>query len=152
MDEASTSRVPARPADNGPAIAKGTNLRTRTADDSNERGKTYIADEVVSVIARLAAEQVEGIHSLGEPSLRNLMSRLGRHHGVEAEVGMKEAAVDIEVIVEFGYPIKDVAQTLRRHVIETIEQMTGRRVVEVDVHVVDVHVPKPERRTRRNLE
>lgn len=151
MDEANASRGVVRSSDNGPPT-KAASLRTRTADDADERGKTYISDEVVSVIARMAAEQVEGIHSLGEPSLRNLISRLGRHHGVEAEVGMKEAAVDVDVVVEFGYPIKDVAQTLRRHVIDTVEQMTGRRVVEVDVHVVDVFIPKPERRTRRNLE
>ena len=150
MTEAS-SRGAAKP-NNGPLANKGSSLKTSAADDADERGRTFISDEVVSVIARIAAEQVEGIHSIGEPSLRNLISRMGRSHGVAAEVGMKEAAVDVEIIVEFGYPIKDVAQTLRRHVIETIESMTGRRVIEVDVHVVDVFIPKPERRTRRQLE
>lgn len=150
MDESSSSRVAVK-TKNGPT-PQATALKSRTADDVDERGRTFISDEVVSVITRIAVEQVEGIHSIGEPSLRNLISRLGRSHGVEAEVGMKEAAVDVEVVVEFGYPIKEVAQTLRRHVIETIESMTGRRVVEVDVHVVDVFIPKVERRTRRNLE
>lgn len=147
MVETKTPSV--RRPENGPAT-EGSKPVQPSADPAN-RGKTYIADEVVSVITRMAAEQVEGIHSIGEPSLRNFIGR-SRHVGVEAEVGLKEAAADIEVIVEFGYPIKDVAQTLRKHVIETVEQMTGRRVVELNVHVVDVHVPKVERRTRRQLE
>jgi uncharacterized alkaline shock family protein YloU len=115
------------------------------------RGKTFIADEVVSVIARIAAEQVEGIHRIGEPSLRNLISSFGRHHGVDAEVGMREAAADIEVVVEYGYPIRDVAEAIRSAVIDSIEHMTGRQVVEVDVHVVDVHVPKTQAAPRREL-
>jgi len=138
----------------GESAASGSALDRARAASPRERGKTFIADEVVSVIARIAAEQIEGIHSIGEPSLRNIISRMGRHHGVDAEVGMKEAAADIEVVIDFGYPIRDVAQDLREHVIETVEQMTGRRVVEVNIHVVDVFVPKMEqpRSPRRQLE
>jgi len=118
-----------------------------------ERGDTFIEDEVVSVIARLAAEQVPGIHRLGESSFRSLFPRwrLGRAHGVEAEVGMVEAAVDVEIIVEFGFPIREVAAELRDRVISAVETMAGRQVVEVNVYVVDVHVPREEPRHRRNL-
>ena len=118
------------------------------------RGKTFIADEVVSVIARIAAERVEGINRLGESSLRAAFSRLSRHHGIDSEVGMKEAAVDIDVVVEFGYPIRQVAAELRQAVIEAVEQMTGRQVVEVNVNVFDVHVPRMDerRKSRRELE
>lgn len=117
------------------------------------RGKTFISDEVISVIARLAAEQVEGIHKLGDSNMRAMLSRLGRHHGVASEVGLKEAAIDIDVVIEFGYPIRDVAEQLREAIIVSVEQMTGRRVVEVNVNVFDVHVPKVEqKRTRRELE
>jgi uncharacterized alkaline shock family protein YloU len=119
---------------------------------SSERGRTYIEDDVVSVIARIAAENVDGVHQLGESSLRGVISRLGRHGGVDAEVGMKEAAVDVEIVVEFGYPIKDVSRSLREQIISTVETMTGRRVVEVNVFVTDVHVGKLERRHRRQLE
>jgi uncharacterized alkaline shock family protein YloU len=115
------------------------------------RGKTYIADEVVSVIARIAAEQVEGIHRIGEPSLRSFIPSLVRHHGVDAEVGLREAAADVEVVVEYGYPIRDVADAIRASVIDSVEHMTGNRVVEVNVHVVDVHVPRIEPKSRREL-
>jgi len=117
-----------------------------------DRGRTYIEDDVVSIIARIAAENVDGVHQLGESSLRGVISRLGRHGGVDAAVGMKEAAVDVEIVVEFGYPIKDVSQSLREQIISTVETMTGRRVVEVNVFVTDVHVGKMEHRRRRQLE
>jgi len=116
------------------------------------RGKTFIQDDVVSVIARIAAEQVPGVHQIGESSLRAIMARLGRHPGVDSEVGLQQAAVDVEIVVEFGYSIRQVAEELRARVIDTVESMTGRQVVEVNVFVVDVHVPKVERKPRRNLE
>ena len=121
-------------------------------DRMTEAGKTYISDEVVSVIARSAAEQIEGVHQIGESSLRGMLSRLGGSKGIASEVGLKEAAVDIEVVVEFGYPIKVLADNLRRQIIESVEFMTGRKVVEVNVHIVDVHIPKVEKRQKRLLE
>ena len=125
---------------------------SKPAAAGEQRGKTYISDEVVSVIARIAAEEVEGIHQIGESSLRGMFSRLGRRHGVESEVGLKEAAVDIEIIVEYGYPIKVVADNLRRRVIESVEYMTGRKVIEVNVSVADVYIPKIEKSVKRQLE
>jgi uncharacterized alkaline shock family protein YloU len=122
------------------------------ASTVEERGKTLISDDVVSIIARIAAEQVEGVHQIGESNLRGMIARLGRSKGVESEVGLKEAAVDIEVVVVYGYPIKQVASTLRRQIIEGVEFMTGRKVIEVNVHVVDVYIPKAEKRTKRQLE
>ncbi len=135
------------------ARAEGTKPVPAAAErPARERGSTYIEDDVVSVIARIAAEQVPGIHKLGDSSLRSLMSRFGRSHGVDAEVGMKEAAVDLEIIVEFGHSIVEVAQEMRERVIETVEAMTGRKVVEVNIFVIDVHVAKIEHRHRRQLE
>jgi uncharacterized alkaline shock family protein YloU len=121
-------------------------------EQPRHRGKTFISDEVVSVIARLAAEQVEGIHQIGLSSFRSMLSRFGRHRGVESEVGLKEAAIDIDVTVIFGYPIRELAQELREVIIDSVERMTGRQVVEVNINVNDVHVPGREQRTRRQLE
>lgn len=121
-------------------------------DSSSSRGQTFVEDEVVSIIARIAAEQVQGVHRLGESSLRTLFSRFGRSHGVDAEVGMKEAAIDVEIIVEFGYPIRSVADSIRARVIQVVEEMVGRRVLEVNVYVIDIHTPAVETRRRRTLE
>ena len=136
------------------AVQRSAEGETSIAASTRDRGKTFISDEVVSVIARIAAEQVEGIHQLGESSFRTLLSRFGRSHGIDSEVGMKEAAVDISVVAEFGYPLREVAGELRERVIDAVEQMTGRRVVEVNVHVMDIHVPRTDTRSngRRQLE
>jgi uncharacterized alkaline shock family protein YloU len=142
---------PVTPAEKTADIARPVE---RLADGpAEQRGKTVIRDEVVSIIARIAAEEVDGVHQIGASSLRGVFSR-GRHTGVEAEVGLKEAAVDVELIATYGYPIPRIAETLRRQIIEQVEFMTGRRVVEVNISVVDVHVPKVEapQPTRRTLE
>lgn len=117
-----------------------------------ERGRTFIDDEVVSVIARIAAENVEGVHKLGESTLRAMFSGTYRHSGVASEVGMKEAAVDVEIVAEFGYSIRSITQQLRKEIIEAVERMADRRVVEVNVYVVDVHIGRVERRSHRELE
>ena len=121
-------------------------------DTSSSRGQTFVQDQVVSIIARIAAEHVEGVHRLGESSLRTLFSRFGRSHGVDAEVGMKEAAIDVEVVVEFGYPIRDVANGIRAQVIKVVEEMVGRSVLEVNVYVIDIHTPPVDSRRHRTLE
>lgn len=117
-----------------------------------ERGHTYIEDGVVAVIARIAAEEIQGVHQIGEPNLRAIVGRRSRTQGVDAQVGMEEAAVDLEITVEFGFSIRDTAAEIRERVIIRVEEMTGRRVVEVNVFVTDVHVPKAEPRKRRQLD
>ncbi|MEM9492270.1 MAG: Asp23/Gls24 family envelope stress response protein, partial [Myxococcota bacterium] len=134
-------------------IADGDTTMAPSDRPARSRGNTYIDDEVISVIARIAAEQVPGIHQIGDSSLRNVFSRFRRHAGVEAEVGLREAAADIEIIVEFGYSMREVAELVRERIIDAIESMTGRYVVEVNVYVVDVFVPKSAgQRRRRELE
>lgn len=135
-----------------PKVAKAD--RSLADQPPRTRGHTYIEDDVVSVIARIAAEQVEGVYQIGSSNLRGMIARLGRHGGVDSEIGLKEAAVDIELVVEFGYPIREVTEELREQVITTVEKTTGRKVVEVNIWVVDVHVPRVETHTRarRQLE
>jgi uncharacterized alkaline shock family protein YloU len=137
------------------AAAKGVApapIATTTSSAHDGRGSTMIAEDVVAVIARLAAEQVPGVHKIGESSLRGMFARFGRSKGVDAEVGMEQAAVDLEVVVDYGHPIPGVARQLREAIIEAVEHMTGRQVVEVNIDVVDVYLPKVEKRqTRREL-
>jgi uncharacterized alkaline shock family protein YloU len=102
-------------------------------------GKIVIAEEVVSTIARLAAEEVPGIHQIGSSSLRKM---LGGRRGVVAEVGMAQAAIDLDIVIEYGAAIPEVAQMLQQNIVQAVEGMTGRQVVEVNITVVDVHLPK----------
>ena len=64
--------------------------------------------------------------------------------GVSVEVGEKQAAVDLQILVEYGVAIADLARSVRRNVVTSIEQMTGLQVVEVNITVSDVHLPGDE--------
>ncbi|MEV6830591.1 Asp23/Gls24 family envelope stress response protein [Amycolatopsis sp. NPDC051102] len=114
-----------------------------------KQGTTTIADTVVQKIAGLAAREVRGVHDLGGGAARALSAIRDRipgasasvGQGVSVEVGEKQAAVDLQVLVEYGVAIADLARSVRRNVITAIEQMTGLQVVEVNINVTDVHIP-----------
>ncbi|MFK0238813.1 Asp23/Gls24 family envelope stress response protein [Streptomyces vinaceus] len=116
------------------------------------RGRTTIADGVVEKIAGMAAREVAGIHSLGSGMSRTLGAvtdkvpggRPSVSRGVKVEVGERQAAVDLDVVVEYGVPIVDLAAEVRTSVITAVERMTGLEVVEVNVAVDDVHLPDEE--------
>ncbi|GAA2744344.1 MULTISPECIES: Asp23/Gls24 family envelope stress response protein [Kitasatospora] len=135
-----------RPADEG--------LQGRGADRAPEdRGRTTIADGVVEKIAGTAARDVPGIHALGAGMSRTLGAvrervpgggRASVRGGVKVEVGERQAAVDLVVVVEYGVPITDLAGDVRVSVISAVERMTGLEVVEVNIAVDDVHLPDEE--------
>jgi uncharacterized alkaline shock family protein YloU len=114
-----------------------------------EHGKTSIADGVVQKIAGLAAREVSGVHALGGGAARALGALRERipgstqsaSQGVTVEVGEKQAAVDLDLVTEYGVSIVDVAQAVRRNVIDAVEGMTGLDVTEVNVTVNDIHLP-----------
>lgn len=113
------------------------------------QGNTTIADVVVSKIAGLAAREVHGVHDLGGNASRAVGALRDRipgastnyAQGVSVEVGEKQAAVDLDIVAEYGVSISDVASGIRRNVIAALEHMTGLEVVEVNITVHDVHVP-----------
>ena len=113
------------------------------------QGNTTIADVVVSKIAGLAAREVHGVHDLGGNASRAVGALRDRipgastnyAQGVSVEVGEKQAAVDLDIVAEYGVSISDVASGIRRNVIAALERMTGLEVVEVNITVHDVHVP-----------
>ncbi|WP_158879423.1 Asp23/Gls24 family envelope stress response protein [Amycolatopsis anabasis] len=114
-----------------------------------KQGATTIADTVVQKIAGLAAREVSGVHDLGGGAARAfgaLRERIpgasaSASQGVSVEVGEKQAAVDLQLLVDYGVSIADLARAVRRNVISAIEQMTGLEVVEVNINVNDVHIP-----------
>ena len=113
-------------------------------------GAIRIADEVVSIIAGLAATEVEGIAGMSGGIAGGSAEMLGRKNfakGVKVEVGEKEAAVDLYIIVKYGVRIPDIALAAQENVKQAIETMTGLTVVEVNVHVQGVSFPQDEERT-----
>ena len=110
-------------------------------------GAVRIADEVVSIIAGLAATEVSGIEGMSGGLVGGIAEMLGRKNfakGVKVEVGEKEAAVDLYIIVKYGVRIPDVALSVQENVKQAIETMTGLSVVEVNVHVQGVGFPEEE--------
>ena len=117
------------------------------AKKDNSLGSIRIADEVVSIIAGLAATEVEGIAGMSGGIAGGIAEMLGRKNfakGVKVEVGEKEAAVDLYIIVKYGVRIPDVALAAQENVKQAIENMTGLSVVEVNIHVQGVGFPDEE--------
>lgn len=110
-----------------------------------EYGSIKIANEVVAIIAGLAATEVDGVAGMSGGITGGITEMLGMKNlskGVKVEVGEKETAVDIFVVVEYGSKISDVANLIQENVRETVENMTGLEVVEVNVHVQGVNIPE----------
>ena len=107
-------------------------------------GTIRIADEVVSIIAGLAATEIEGIAGMSGGLVGGIAEMLGRKNfskGVKVEVGEREAAIDLYIIVKYGVRIPDVALAAQENIKQAIENMTGLSVVEVNVHVQGVNFP-----------
>ncbi len=105
---------------------------------SEDVGSVRISDDVVAVIAGLAASEVEGVVGMSGGLVGDIGEMLGKRSlskGVKVEVGDREAALDLFVILEYGVRIPEVAQRIQENVKRAVESMTGLNVVEVNIHV-----------------
>ncbi|MFI6499149.1 Asp23/Gls24 family envelope stress response protein [Nonomuraea typhae] len=141
MSEATVKETPAVP-------------RARTQNGAvngaltSDMGTTTIDDGVVAKIAGLAAREVSGVFDMGGGAARALGTVRGFvgadksvAQGVAVEVGERQAAVDLDLVVEYGSAIPDLASAVRKNVISAIERMCGLEVTEVNIKVDDVHLP-----------
>ena len=118
-----------------------------------ERGTTTIQDGVVSKIAGIAAQEVDGVQMGGggtSAAVGGVLSAVpgvpsgSQSRGVSVEVGEVETAVDLTLRTEYGRAIPQIAETVRRNVIRRIENLVGLRVTEVNITVNDVFFPQQE--------
>ncbi|MEW1904103.1 Asp23/Gls24 family envelope stress response protein [Streptomyces sp. NPDC086147] len=141
--------------DSGTDEARRTSVAKRGGGPAATRGKTTIADGVVEKIAGLAARDVDGVHAMGSGLSRTFGAvrdrvpgggggKANATRGVKAEVGEVQTALDLEIVVEYGYAISDVAGNVRENVVNAVERMTGLEVVEVNIAVSDVKLPDDE--------
>ena len=113
------------------------------------KGNTTIADNAVQKIAGVSAREVSGVYALGGGAARTIGaireripgSSQSAGQGVAVEVGERQAAIDLDLVTEYGVSIVDLSRAVRRNVIEAVEGMTGLEVTEVNVAVNDIHPP-----------
>lgn len=108
-------------------------------------GSVKITDDVVAIIASMAATEVTGVAGMSGGIAGGFTEILGRKNlskGVKVEVGEKEAAIDLFIIVNYGARIPDIAWEIQEKVQKAVETMTGLKVVEVNIHVQGVYIEK----------
>ena len=114
-------------------------------------GTTTIDDVVVSKIAGIAAREVSGVDALGGGGARmigNIRESFGAsedvRQGVDVEVADGTARIEIAITAEYGVAIHELAEAIRRNIMNAVERMTGLSVERVNVVVHDVKLPKEE--------
>jgi uncharacterized alkaline shock family protein YloU len=119
---------------------------------ATEHGRTLIADSVVAKIVALATREIGGVYEMGAGATRMIGTMRDRvpgarasvAQGVRVEVGEVQAAADIDLVVEYGVVIPDLAEAVRRNVINAVERMCGLEVTEVNISIDDIYVPGDE--------
>ncbi len=118
---------------------------TYTIKTEENLGEVKIADEVVAIIAGLAAMEVDGVASMVGNATKELVNKLGRKSlskGVKVDVLEGIVTVSLAMNMKFGYSIKDVTEKVQEKVKTAIENMTGLEVADVNIRVAGVDVPE----------
>jgi uncharacterized alkaline shock family protein YloU len=140
-----SSATSARPAPVSTDVSVPAN-GTRPADG----GKVTVAQGVVQKIAGIACREISGVHAMGASTSRAFGAVRERipgssgpnvAQGVGVEVGETEAAIDLDIVVEYGVSIADLGRSIQRNVKQAVERMTGLDVVEVNINVDDLYLP-----------
>jgi uncharacterized alkaline shock family protein YloU len=133
-----------------PAAEAGREAKPRNDRLVTDTGKISVAQGVVQKIAGIACREVAGVYSMGTGGARAFGAIRERipgssgpnvAQGVGVEVGETQAAVDLDIVVDYGASIAELGRSVQRNVKQSIERMTGLEVVEVNVNVDDVHLP-----------
>ena len=126
-------------------MAKEMDRNTHTVYDKDKIGEVQIADEVVAIIAGLAATEVEGVDSMAGNITNELVGRLGMKNlskGVKVDVLDTSVSVDLTLTMEYGYSIPEVCAQVQDRVKSAIENMTGLSVIDVNVKIAGVNIDK----------
>jgi uncharacterized alkaline shock family protein YloU len=139
------SAVSARPA----SVPSDVSVPANGASPS-DGGKVTVAQGVVQKIAGIACREISGVHAMGASTSRAFGAVRERipgssgpnvAQGVGVEVGETEAAIDLDIVVEYGVSIADLGRSIQRNVKQAVERMTGLNVVEVNINVDDLYLP-----------
>ena len=118
---------------------------TYTIKGDENLGEVKIADEVVAIIAGLAAMEVDGVSSMAGNATRELIGQLGMKSlskGVKVDVLDGIVTVSLALNLKYGYSIKEITTKVQEKVKAAIENMTGLDVADVNIRIAGVDVPE----------
>jgi uncharacterized alkaline shock family protein YloU len=113
-------------------------------------GQVKISVDVISIIASIAASEIEGVNAVASgfvEGLSNLFSKKNYTKGIKVELKENDATIDMSITVDYGFKIQDVAVKVQQKVKREVENMTGLNVTSVSVNVQNVVIPKEEPET-----
>lgn len=155
-----TTPTPATSASASTSTSSGTSVPATTSTGASDAtknalsspdGRISVADGVVAKVAGMAAREMSGVHAMGGGGARAvgaLRSRVGGGpsvtQGVSVEVGETQAAIDLDLVVEYGVSVADLGRGIQRNVKSAVERMTGLQVTEVNVSIDDVYIPSDD--------
>lgn len=114
-------------------------------NENTENGNVRISNEVISIIAGVAANEIDGVVSMSGGITGGITEMLGMKNlskGVKVDINEKEANIDIFITVEYGIKISEIGVKVQKNVKDTVENMTGLEVKSVNVNIQDVSFPK----------
>ncbi len=124
-------------------MERETDRNTYVLQEDESIGAVKIADDVVAMIAGIAATEVDGVSAMAGNITNELMSKVGMNKltkGVRVEVREKQVTVDLAVIMEYGYNIPATCQKVQATAKAAIENMTGLNVVDVNIRIAGIHM------------
>ncbi len=124
-------------------MAEADNRNTHKVYENDKLGEVQIADEVVAIIAGLAATEVDGVDSMAGNITNELVGKLGMKNlskGVKVDVTEEHVSVDLSLNIKYGYKIPEVGEKVQDRVKTAIENMTGLTVLDVNVKVAGVNM------------
>ena len=137
-----------------PGQTHGSSLEESKARDAlhTDRGATTIEETVVQKLAGIATREVPGVYAMGSAGRRAFSALTERipgsqtnvSGGVSVEKGERQTAIDVSIVIDYGFSVVEVSQGIRRNIIQSVERATGLEVLEVNINVTDVHLPDEE--------
>ena len=126
-------------------MEKDYNRNTYVLQDDDSKGSVQIADDVVAVIAGLAATEVKGVYAMAGNITNEIMSKVGRKNlskGVKISVNGNRVKIALAIMMEYGYNIPGTSSKVQDRVKSAVENMTGLTVTDVDIRIASVEMKK----------
>lgn len=118
---------------------------TITMESTDDVGQVQIADDVIAIIAEIAATEVEGVAGMGGTLTTDIVQSFSRKKtpkGVRVEINGNQIMLDMTMIINYGAKIPEVTVEVQKKVKSSVEMMTGLEIVSINIHVTGIHFNK----------